>query len=139
MRKRPKAHRVLVILLGFLIAACGGGEENAESENVEAAPTTPTTHAVTISSDGAFSPNTIAPDPGDVVSFRADGADVVLCVDPSTVFGGERYPIADGSTADLTVQDDAIHVDFAYVALVGDLEAACGSFRGGEGGGKTGP
>lgn len=136
MIRSTKQHRVFVLLLGLLIAACGGGEGNEEAADVAPAATT---HTVTISSDGTFSPNTIAPNPGDVVSFRAEGADVVLCVDPSTVFGAERYPIADGSTADLTVQEEAIHIDFAYVACVGDLDAACGGCRGGEGGGKTGP
>lgn len=94
---------------------------------------------VTIGEDGSFSPSTIAPNPQDTVRFVAQGQDVVLCVDPASLFGAERYAIASGTALDLTVNPEAVNIDFGYSACLGDLEAACGGCRGEEGGGRTGP
>ncbi len=141
---------VLVFML-VLVAACGrSGEPDASASRTAPSPELsaaedPSASAVggpivvTIAADGSFSPDPISPDPGQVVSFHADGQDVVLCVDPETVFGGERFEIPNGSAADLTVQPGAVHVAFAYVAVMGDLGAACTGARGGEGSGTTGP
>lgn len=79
---------------------------------------------VTISSDGTPSPSTVRVQPGDTVSFHADGADVVLCVDPGSFFGGTRYEIPSGETVDLTVQSGASGA-FEFVVAVGDLGAPC--------------
>ena len=94
---------------------------------------------VTISSDGTASPSDIRVRPGDTVSFHADGADVVLCVDPEAFFGGTRYEISDGETVDLTVQAGASG-RFEFMTVVGDLSASCKGSRekdrpGGGGGG----
>ena len=79
---------------------------------------------VTIASDGTTSPSDIQARPGDTVSFHADGADAVLCLDPEAFFGGSRYEIPDGETADLTVQPDASG-RFEFIVVVGDLAASC--------------
>ena len=79
---------------------------------------------VTIAADGTPSPSDVRASPGDAVSFRADGADVVLCVAPTSVFGGERYEIAAGGTLDLTVQSGATGA-FEFLTHVGDLAVRC--------------
>ena len=126
----------LGLVLGLLfIAACGGDPPPPPPPP----PMAVTVHDVTISSAGSFSPRDIAPNPNDVVVFLADGADVVLCVDTSAVFGDTRYPIANGTRDSLTVQPGAERIPFAYVAVVGDSEADCDGSKGEEGGGTTGP
>lgn len=95
------------------------------------------TITVTIASDGTTSPSDIQARPGDTVSFHADGADAVLCLDPETFFGGSRYEIPDGETADLTVQPDASG-RFEFVVQVGDLSADCRGRRDKEYGGGGG-
>ncbi|PAP75158.1 hypothetical protein [Rubrivirga marina] len=94
---------------------------------------------VTIASDGTPSPSDIPAGPGDTVSFHADGADVVLCIDPKSFFGGARYEIPMGQVEALTVQPDA-RGSFEFMTLVGDLSAPCKGGRdkqytGGGGGG----
>ncbi len=150
---------LLLFSATIFLAACGKSDTGApESASVEATTPppaadmpTPTASGdpsgsgvggpivVTIAADGSFSPDPISPDPGQVVSFHADGQDVVLCVEPADVFGGERFEIPNGSSADLRVQPGAVHVAFAYVAIMGDLAADCMGARGGEGSGTTGP
>ena len=97
--------------------------------------------SLTIATDGTITPTNIHVNPGDTVSFHADGDDAVLCVDPDILFGAERYEIPDGDTITLTVQNDATHITFAFLTVMGDLTAACGGARGGVNGsgGDTGP
>ncbi|MDX1420746.1 MAG: hypothetical protein R3181_12320 [Rubricoccaceae bacterium] len=89
---------------------------------------------VTIASDGTPTPSDIQISPGDTVSFHADGADIVLCVDPGEYFGEERYAIPNGETVHLTMQADASG-SFEYITLVGDLSADCYDGRDKRGGG----
>lgn len=131
--------RLSIVLLLLLMAACAKQETPEPQEPAMPAASMTDTIAVSIGSDGSFSQDTITPDPGDVVSFFADGTDAVLCVAPDSVFGEERYPIANGETLALQVQPTAVHVDFSFAACVGDLAATCGGCRGEEGGGRTGP
>ncbi|GIV57724.1 MAG: hypothetical protein KatS3mg042_0637 [Rhodothermaceae bacterium] len=136
---------LLALLLATLLlgAGCQPRQEStptpSDAPDPSAMTTAPRTLTVTISSDGTFSPDPISPNPGDTVAFMADGTDVVLCVEPASLFGGERYEIPAGTTLPLEVQPDAIHISFAYVAILGDLSADCVGARGGEGGGRTGP
>lgn len=83
---------------------------------------------VTIASDGTATPSDIRVRPGDTVSFHADGADVVLCLDPARFFGGDRYEIPSGKNVDLTVQSSA-RGSFEFITIVGDLDAACRGTR----------
>ncbi|WP_456429051.1 hypothetical protein [Rhodocaloribacter sp.] len=148
----PFQKRSLVLVFTLvLVAACGRSDEpDASASRTAPSPELsvaedPSASAgagpivVTVAADGSFSPDPISPDPGQGVSFRADGQDVVLCVDPASVFGGERFEIPNGGAVDLTVQPGAVHVAFAYVAVMGDLGAECRGARGGEGSGTTGP
>jgi hypothetical protein len=137
---------MLLVCLLLFVAACGGAEEPADPVETPEAPEAPVpaqTLTVTIDGDGNFDPTSIAPNPGDTVSFVAGGGDAVLCVDPEALFGEGRYAIANGANLDLTVQAAAIHVDFGYIACLGDLEMTCDvcrqGVRGTEGGGRTGP
>ena len=145
MTTSQKGGSLLVVFALLLVAACGGTDDPDPIDPVETpqTPTTVQTITVNIDGDGDFDPSTIAPNPGDTVSFVAGGGDVVLCVDPDSLFGAERYAIANGSNLDLTVQPGAIHIDFGYIACLGDLEMTCDAcqqgIRGTEGGGKTGP
>ena len=96
---------------------------------------------VTIASDGTPSPAHVQASPGDTVSFHADGADVVLCIDPDRFFGHERYEIPDGESVALTVQSGAPDA-FKFITRVGDLNAPCRGGRdktSGGGGGGIGP
>lgn len=142
MSTSQKWGSTLLVFCLLLVAACGGRDEPAPEP---AEPETLSqTITVTIDSVGTFSPRSIAPNPGDVVSFLAGGGDAVLCVDPDSLFGGERFAIANGSSLDLVVQEEAVHIDFGYIACLGDLEMTCEAcrqqgVRGDEGGGRTGP
>ena len=94
---------------------------------------------ITIASDGTPSPERVQVGPGDTVTFRADGADVVLCVLPETFFGEGRYAIPDGESTSLTVQPGNESGTFDFMTQVGDLTADCKGRRdkrmGGLGGG----
>lgn len=141
MTTSQKWSSTLLVFFLLLVAACGGREEPRPEPEPPMAVQTLT---VTIDSVGAFSPSSISPNPGDTVSFMAGGSDVVLCVDPDSLFGDSRYGIANGSTLDLTVQEEAVHIDFGYIACLGDMEMTCEACRqsvgrGDEGGGRTGP
>ncbi len=92
---------------------------------------------VHIDGDGGFSPVSINPNPGETVTFSAED-DTVLCVEPASVFGGNRYEIAAGTSVSLAVQSDAGQVDFSFSAVIGSLDLDCASSRGKDGGGRTG-
>lgn len=92
---------------------------------------------VTIAGDGTPTPSDIQVQAGDTVSFHAEGADIVLCVDPASFFGGERYEIPNGAAADLTVQPGASG-SFEYITIPGDLDALCRGRRDRSGGGGGG-
>ncbi len=92
---------------------------------------------VTIASDGTTTPSDIQAGPGDTVSFHADGADAVLCLDPEAFFGGSRYEIPNGETVGLTVQPDASG-RFEFIVVVGDLTASCRGSRDKQMGGTGG-
>lgn len=97
------------------------------------------TITVTIAADGTFSPASISVNAGDIVFFQA-AADTVLCVDPTSLFGAERFEIPEGGSIGLVVQPDPPQ-SFQYIAQIGDLEARCGGGRdktGGSGGGTGG-
>ncbi len=97
------------------------------------------TITVTIAADGSLSPVTISVNGGDIVAFQAE-ADAVLCVDPMSLFGAERFEIPGGGSIGLVVQPDPPQ-DFKYITQMGDLEARCGGGRdkkGGAGGGTGG-
>jgi len=142
---------LLLLFSLVLVAACArSGEPDTAASQTAPSPELQTAEdpsaaasegpvVVTIAADGSFSPDPISPDPGQVVTFQADGQDVVLCVDPASVFDGERFEIPNGGAVDLTVQPSAVHVSFAYVAIMGDLASECRGARGGEGSGTTGP
>lgn len=94
---------------------------------------------VTIDSQGTPTPDPIQAGLGDIVAFHADGADVVVCIDPASYFGGERFEIANGDTLDLPVQSVA-GGGFEYIVKVGDLSAPCTGGRGTkDGSGQGGP
>ena len=86
------------------------------------------TVTITLASDGTPSPSSVQVNPGDTLRFHADGADAVVCIHPAEYFGGERFAIPSGETADLTVQPEASG-SFEYIVTVGDLEASCRGSR----------
>lgn len=135
MKKATGWNVILVLILLFVGAAC---QEKTPPPPPTPSPPAPTTINVTISSEGSFDPIDIAPNPNDTVAFLAN-TDVVLCLDTDAVFGDTRYPIASGTTESLVVLSGAEHVDFAYIAVLGDDTTTCDGTKGGEGGGKTGP
>ena len=92
---------------------------------------------VNIDGDGGFSPSSINPNPGETVTFAAED-DTVLCVEPASVFGENRFEIAAGTSVSLAVQADAAQVDFSFSAVIGSLDLDCVSARGKDGGGRTG-
>ncbi len=140
MKKTTGWGIVLVLFLLLVGAACGGDPPPPPPPPSPPTPATltPTTVAVTITSEGNFEPIDIAPNPSDTVAFLAN-TDVVLCVDTSAVFGDIRYPIPNGTTKNLVVLAEAERLDFAYIAVLGDSTSTCDGTKGGEGGGTTGP
>ncbi|WP_412069604.1 hypothetical protein [Rubrivirga sp. IMCC43871] len=93
---------------------------------------------VTIASDGTFSPSTLTVHQGDTVSWVADGADAVVCIDPADYFGGDRFEIPNGQTLDLTVQCGPIG-GFDFIVIVGDLSVSCEDGSRGTGVGRGDP
>lgn len=91
---------------------------------------------VIISSDGTPTPNTLEVYKGDVVSWVADGADVVLCISKPQYFGGPRFEIPNGETLDLEVRNDNMG-GFEFLIKTGDLSAKCKGGRGEPGGGEA--
>jgi hypothetical protein len=96
---------------------------------------------ITIQFDNAGNPTpaTINPKIGDTVVFQASAQPIVLCVDPTSIFGVERYPIPAGTSISLTVQAGASG-NFTFTSLAGDINAECGArgTTGGDGSGKVG-
>lgn len=88
---------------------------------------------VSINSSGAPSPSVLNAQVGDTVTFVAE-ADTVLCVDPATVFGAERFEIPAGSPLPLAVEGPSERLDF--ITRVGDLSASCRDGRDKTGGGS---
>ncbi len=95
------------------------------------------TITVTISADGTPSPPHVSISEGDIVCFQAE-ADTVLCVDPGSVFGSERFEIPAGSTVGLLVQSSPAS-GFKYITKMGDLEVRCRGDKDKKGGGGGGP
>ncbi len=97
------------------------------------------THTIQFDSAGNPSPATINPQIGDTVVFQAGAEPIVLCVDPESIFGAERYPIPAGTSISLAVQAGAAG-NFTFTSLAGDIEAECGArgATGGDGTGKVG-
>ncbi len=97
------------------------------------------THTIQFDNAGNPSPATINPLIGDTVVFQAGTEPIVLCVDPESTFGAERYEIPANTSISLTVLAGASG-EFSFTSLVGDLEAECGTRgrTGGEGGGNVG-
>ena len=96
-------------------------------------------HIVTISTDGTPTPDDIEINPGDRVTFQTAKADVVLCVDPTELFGAERFIIPAGDRLNVLVQDFAPPGEFAYLIITGNLDRPCKGRGGdGEGGGSVG-
>lgn len=96
------------------------------------------TITVRIAAEGTLSPSYIKVGGGDIVCFEAE-ADAVLCVDPGTLFGSERFEIPGGNTVCLVVRPNPPE-KFAFLTRMGDLEARCtgGKGTGGTGGGSGG-
>lgn len=95
------------------------------------------TITITIAGDGTPAPPYITINEGDTVRFQAE-ADAVLCVDPESVFGAERFEIPANSAVDLLVQTSPSG-GFQYLTKMGDLGAACGGDRDKNEGGGGGP
>lgn len=96
------------------------------------------TVTVTIASDGTPTPSALTVAQGDTVTWVANGADVVLCIDPAAYFGGSRFEIPNGDTLDLTVVSGPIG-GFDFITKVGDLTEDCGGSRGTGGEGRGEP
>ncbi|MEZ4699234.1 MAG: hypothetical protein R2834_02800 [Rhodothermales bacterium] len=90
-------------------------------------------------SNGNPTPASFAIQPGDTVVFEAGSEDIVLCMDPETIFGSERIAIPAGTSVETTVQPGASGA-FSFTSIAGDIEAECGArgTTGGEGGGNVG-
>ncbi|MDZ4699045.1 MAG: hypothetical protein SH809_05000 [Rhodothermales bacterium] len=96
---------------------------------------------ITIHFDSAGNPTpaTITIQIGDTVVFHAGAQPIVLCIDPESIFGAERYALPAGASTSLSVLAGASG-DFSFTSLAGDIEAECGArgATGGDGSGKVG-
>lgn len=71
-------------------------------------------HFVTINEKGTPHPRDVNASRGDIITFKATGCDIVLCV-PAEVFGAERFEIPKLGIRFLVVQPDAPKTPFEYV------------------------
>lgn len=94
------------------------------------------TITVQIAANGTPSPSHINVSGGDSVCFQTE-VDAVLCVDPESLFGSERFEIPGGDTVCLAVLPNP-PATFEYLTRMGDLTARCDDGRGtgGTGGGS---
>ena len=91
-------------------------------------------NVVTISKDEAPTPEHIQVSPGDIVAFRAENTDAMLCFDKAAIFGSYQYIIPRGTTLPLVVQNDARFESTAYTVktnLADDRECFPRSDKGG--------